>query len=113
MLKICTDREGRSNRDSLVVSIRSAAKPLPSAEFDMIFKTPEFKEFNNSAKLKKIFVEQVANLFNDDDTSNIVVLGISSVNGMTMVTWYNKTLEIDRCDEDKILQLRQVCSVKI
>lgn len=28
---------------------------------------------------------------------------------MTIVTWYNKTLEIDRCDEDKILQLRQVC----
>jgi len=81
---------------------------LPSAEFDMIFKTPEFKEFNNSAKLKKLFVERVANLFRDKDTANIVVLGISSVNGMTMVTWYNKTLENNRCDEEKVLQLRQV-----
>jgi len=81
---------------------------LPSAEFDMIFKTPEFKEFNNSAKLKKLFVERVANLFRDKDTTNIVVLGISSVNGMTMVTWYNKTLEMNRCDEEKVLQLRQV-----
>lgn len=78
----------------------------------MIFKTPDFKEFNNSAKLKKLFVEQVAKLFKDENTSNIVVLGISSVNGMTMVTWYNKTLEIDRCDENKILQLRQVCYLK-
>lgn len=75
----------------------------------MIFKTPDFKEFNNSAKLKKLFVERVANLFRDKNTSNIVVLGVSSVNGMTMVTWYNKTLEIDRCDEEKVLQLRQVC----
>lgn len=75
----------------------------------MIFKIPDFKEFNNSAKLKKLFVERVAKLFKDENTSHIVVLGVSSVNGMTMVTWYNKTLEIDRCDEDKILQLRQVC----
>jgi len=81
---------------------------LPSAEFDMIFKTPEFKEFNNSAKLKKLFVERVANLFRDKDTANIVVLGISSVNGMTMVTWYNKTLENNRCDEEKVQQLRKV-----
>ncbi|XP_026809474.1 dystroglycan [Rhopalosiphum maidis] len=105
---ICTDREGRSNHDSLVVSIPNTTKPLPSAEFDMIFKTPEFKEFNNSAKLKKLFVERVANLFKDKDTANIVVLGISSVNGMTMVTWYNKTLEMNRCEEEKVLQLRQV-----
>lgn len=75
----------------------------------MIFKHPDFKEFYNSAKLKKLFVEQVAQLFNDENTSNIVVLGVSLVNGMTMVTWYNKTLEIDKCDEDKILHLRQVC----
>lgn len=82
--------------------------PLPSAEFDMIFKTPDFREFNNSAKLKKIFIERIAKLFQDENTNNIVVLGVGSVNGMTMVTWYNKTLKIDRCDEDKILQLRQV-----
>lgn len=81
---------------------------MPSAEFDMIFKTPEFKEFNNSAKLKKLFVERIANLFRDKDTANIVILGISSVNGMTMVTWYNKTLENNRCDEEKVLQLRKV-----
>lgn len=74
----------------------------------MIFKKPEFKEFNNSAKLKKIFVERIAKLFGDKNTSNIVVLEISSVNGLTMVTWYNKTLEIDQCDENKILHLRQV-----
>lgn len=74
----------------------------------MIFKNPDFKDFNNSAKLKRLFVKQVANLFGDENTSNIVLLGISSINGMTMVTWYNKTLDIDRCDEDKILQLRQV-----
>lgn len=91
-----------------MVTIHNSTKPLPSAEFDMIFKTPDFKEFNNSAKLKKIFIEKVAKLFQDENTSNIVILGIGSVNGMTMVTWYNKTLEIDRCDEDKILQLRQV-----
>lgn len=94
-----------------MISIRNTTKPLPSAEFDMIFKTPVFKEFNNSAKLKKLFVERVAKLFKDKNTSNIVVLGVSSVKGMTMVTWYNKTLEIDRCDEAKILQLRQVCYV--
>ncbi|KAE9531612.1 hypothetical protein AGLY_010818 [Aphis glycines] len=105
---ICTDREGRSNHDSLVVSIPNTTKPLPSAEFDMIFKTPEFKEFNNSAKLKKLFVERIANLFRDKDTANIVILGISSVNGMTMVTWYNKTLENNRCDEEKVLQLRKI-----
>lgn len=75
----------------------------------MLFKTPDFKDFNNSAKLKKLFVERVANLFRDENTSNIVVLGISSINGMTLVTWYNKTLGIDRCDEEKVLQLRQVC----
>lgn len=75
----------------------------------MMFKSPDFKQFNNSAKLKKLFVERLAKLFRDENTTNIVILGISKVNGMTMVTWYNKTLEIDRCDEDKILQLRQVC----
>ncbi|VVC32541.1 Hypothetical protein CINCED_3A011068 [Cinara cedri] len=108
---ICTDKGGNSYHDSLVVTIHNSTKPLPSAEFDIIFKTPEFKEFNNSAKLKKTFIERVAKLFKDENTSNIVVLGIGSVNGMTMVTWYNKTLEIDRCDEDKILHLRQVCVI--
>lgn len=75
----------------------------------MIFKTPEFKDFNSSAKLKKIFVEQVAKLFKDENTSHIVVLGVSSIKGMTMVTWYNKTLAFGQCDEENILQLRQVC----
>lgn len=79
----------------------------------MMFKSPDFKQFNNSAKLKKLFVERLAKLFRDENTTNIVILGISKVNGMTMVTWYNKTLEIDRCDEDKILQLRQVCFLQI
>lgn len=82
----------------------------------MMFKSPDFKDFNNSAKLKRLFVKQVAILFGDENTSNIVLLGISSINGMTMVTWYNKTLDIDRCDENKILQLRQVyifkCTIK-
>lgn len=92
-----------------MVSIRNTTKPLPTAEFNIIFTTPDFKEFNNSAKLKKLFVEHVAKLFKDDNASNIVVLGVSSVNGMTMVTWYNKTLKIDQCDEDEIVQLRKVC----
>lgn len=75
----------------------------------MIFKKPDFINFNNSAKLKKMFVEKVAVLFGDVNTSNIVVLGVSSVKSMTKVTWYNKTLEIDQCDENSIFQLRQVC----
>lgn len=92
-----------------MVSIRNTTKPLPTAEFNMIFTTPDFKEFNNSAKLKKLFVEHVAKLFKDENTSNIVVLGVGSVNGMTMVTWYNKTLDFDRCDENIIVTLRKVC----
>lgn len=82
---------------------------MPSAEFDMIFKNPDFINFNNSAKLKKLFVERVTKLFRDVNTFNIVILEISSVKSMTKVTWYNKTLEIDQCDEYNILQLRQVC----
>lgn len=92
-----------------MVSIRNTTRPVPSAEFDMMFKTPDFNEFNKSAKLKKIFVEKVAKLFRDKNTSNIVVLGVSLSQGMTKVTWYNKTLDFDQCEEDKILQLRQVC----
>lgn len=107
--QICTDREGKSNHDSLVVSIYNTTKPMPSAEFDMMFKVPGFDEFNRSAKLKKLFVEQVAKLFGDPNTANIVVLGVGSSQGMTKVTWYNKTLDFDRCEEDKILRLRQVC----
>lgn len=91
------------------MSIHNTTKPFPSAEFNMIFKTPDFNEFNNSAKLKKLFVERIAKLFRDETTSNIVLLGVSSANGLTMVTWYNKTLEIYRCDEDRIRQLRKVC----
>ncbi|XP_050422099.1 dystroglycan 1 [Adelges cooleyi] len=105
---ICTDREGKSNHDSLVVSIHNATKPMPTAEFDIVFKTPEYREFNNSALLKKSFVEHLATLFKDETTSNIVILGVNLVNGMTMVTWYNKSLEVDRCDENMILRLRQV-----
>lgn len=92
-----------------MVSIRNTTRPLPSAEFDMVFKTPDFKDFNSSARLKKIFVEQVAKLFKDKNTSNIVLLGVSTVKGMTVVTWYNKTLAFGQCDEESILQLRQVC----
>lgn len=84
---------------------------MPSAEFDIIFETPTFNDFNNSAKKKKHFVELVAKLFKDENTFNIVVLSVSSMGGKTKVTWYNKTLDIDRCDEDKILQLRQVCNI--
>ncbi|XP_050539992.1 dystroglycan 1 [Daktulosphaira vitifoliae] len=105
---ICTDRDGKSNHDSLVVSIHNGTKPLTTAEFSIIFKKPEFKEFNSSAKLKKIFIEHLAKLFNDSDTSNIVLLDINIVNSMTKVTWYNKTLDTNKCDEKKILYLRKI-----
>lgn len=65
-----------------------------------------FEDFNRSPLQRRTFVEKLATLFGDKDTTSIVVSGYAP--GSVIVVWHNKSLPVDRCPEEEIEQLRKV-----
>lgn len=105
MFQICQDKGGLVARDGLVVIVHPAPRVMYNVEFSMKLDL-NYKKFIESPSLQRSFVEKLARLFGDSDTSAIVLSGFSP--GSTIVTWHNKTLPTNICPDNKIKQLRQV-----
>lgn len=104
-LLICQDKGGLVARDGLVVIVHPAPRVMYNVEFSMKLDL-NYKKFTESPSLQRSFVEKLARLFGDSDTSAIVLSGFSP--GSTIITWHNKTLPTNICPDNKIKQLRQI-----
>lgn len=89
--------------DGLVVWVHPAAKTRYNVEFSM---TLDVESFEQNAAMKRHFVERLAELFGDRNTSAIVLSGISA--NPTLIVWHNKSLPTDHCPDNQISHLRQV-----
>lgn len=68
-----------------------------------------FDEFSKSPTLRRLFIEKLAALFGDRDTSSIVIS--SFISGSVVVTWHNKSLPVDVCLETETEKLRKVSRI--
>lgn len=102
---ICHDSGGLTATDGLVVSVNQQPSRLnnPSVHFSMKIRQ-SFESFDKNPRLKRKFVEKLAEIFNDKDTSHIV---IESITDSTVVTWLNRSLHTIVCPNDDISRLRQ------
>ncbi|XP_065199578.1 dystroglycan 1-like [Planococcus citri] len=104
------DTESMKVRHVIEVVVQPAAKNNFNVEFRMKLKK-SYDDFIKSQTLKRIFVEKLAKLFDDKNTSSIVISGYSpdslSSNSL-IITWHNKSLPFNDCDEPEITKLRKV-----
>lgn len=102
---VCEDREGLRAHDGLVVVVHPAPRVQYSVEFSITI-NPRYETFIRDTQLKRKFVEKLRDLFEDSDTSNIVIGRI--YRGSTVITWYNRTLPTTKCPHAEISTLRKV-----
>lgn len=91
--------------DSLDVVVTVEPYMNPTVEFSLNIDTP-YESFVHSAAQKRNFIERIQELYQDRDTSNIVLDNISS--GSTIVTWRNRSLPTRYCPHEQIKKLREV-----
>ncbi len=105
----CYDNENNADelkaRQVIDIIVEPAAKIPYNVEFNMSLST-SYEEFYRTPSLRRSFVEKLAVLFNDQNTDSIVIRRYSP--GSLIITWHNKTLSADKCEEEKIEQLRRV-----
>lgn len=101
---VCTDSGGLTANDGLVVKVYPAAKTQYNVEFSMSLGI-DFNDFTQSPATQRHFIEKLAELFGDRDTSSIVISGIAP--NPTLVTWHNRSLPTDSCPHDTIKRLRE------
>lgn len=94
-------------RHVIEVIVEPATKVYYNVEFRMKL-SASYEEFVRSPLTRRTFVEKLAKLFGDKNTSSIVVSGYSP--GSLIVTWHNKSLPVNECVESDIVQLRKVCT---
>ncbi|CAG0882637.1 unnamed protein product [Darwinula stevensoni] len=102
---VCTDQDGLSVNDALVVLV--ADRPLLqrfNVEFRIHIST-DFNAFMRDTRAKTRAVEKIANLFGDMDTSNIVVKSIEE--GSVVLTWHNSSIPYQPCPHALITDLRR------
>ncbi|XP_065166984.1 dystroglycan 1 [Atheta coriaria] len=102
---VCKDSGNLTASDMLVVVVHSAPRRHYNLEFIMTLDT-QYESFATSASMQRKFVEKVADLFGDSNTSNIHLNSIRR--GSTIVSWYNKSLTLDECPRPQISQLESV-----
>lgn len=78
MFQVCEDRGGLRAHDGLVVVVHPAPRVQYNVEFSITI-NPHYETFIRSSPLKRKFVEKLKELFDDKDTSNIVIGKISRV----------------------------------
>ncbi|XP_065206685.1 dystroglycan 1-like [Planococcus citri] len=104
------DTEIMKVRHVIEVVVEPGAKNNFNVEFRMKLKK-SYDEFAKSQLLKRTFVEKLAKLFDDKNTSSVVISGYSpdslSSNSL-IITWHNKSLPFNACDEPEITNLRKV-----
>lgn len=92
-------------RHVIEVVVEPAAKAYYSVEFSMTLKK-SYDDFIKSPLMQRTFVEKLAKIFGDKNTSSIVISGHSP--GSLIITWHNKSLSFFDCDEPEITKLRKV-----
>ncbi|KAK7593099.1 hypothetical protein V9T40_007851 [Parthenolecanium corni] len=97
--------EGWVARQVIDVVVEPPPKIPYNMEFSVTLKM-SFDEFSKSPTLRRLFIEKLAALFGDRDTSSIVIS--SFISGSVVVTWHNKSLPVDVCLETETEKLRKV-----
>lgn len=102
---VVTDKEGATATDGLVVVVHPTPPMQHTVEFSMTLDIP-YESFAHSALQKRNFIEKLRDLYQDKDTSAILLHSIS--NGSTVITWYNRTLPTSYCAHEEVSRLRSV-----
>ncbi|XP_063226131.1 dystroglycan 1 [Bacillus rossius redtenbacheri] len=102
---VCEDSAGLMANDGLVVVVHPAPASLYNVEFRMKLNIP-YESFVQSAAQKRKFVEKVGELFDDHNTSTVVLKNITQ--GSTVISWFNRSLPVDHCPHSEIRQLKQM-----
>ncbi|XP_049962600.1 dystroglycan 1 isoform X2 [Schistocerca serialis cubense] len=102
---VCEDKGGLTAHDVLTVEVKPARKINYNVEFRMKLDVP-YNKFKSSASDKRKFIEKLRDLFGDNDASAIALSDI--IEGSTIVTWHNRTLNTSVCPEDEIRKLRKI-----
>ncbi|XP_046388559.1 dystroglycan 1 [Ischnura elegans] len=134
---VCKDSGGLSAHDGLVVAVHDIPAitastrrrpPLPNQQLPTAhsFHSVEFvatlaedhEKFDSSPSLKRKFVERLAHLFGDRDTSAILLYSITAgeddgvaedgERGTTLISWFNTSLAVDRCPNKDVSRLRNI-----
>lgn len=103
---MCEDKTGQAANDGLVANVQPPPKVIYSMDFSMVIDTPGYSTFIDTPTIQRHFVERLSLLFNDPDTSNIVIESV--LPGSTVVTWHNRSLSTEKCPEDVGALLRKV-----
>lgn len=98
---------GLSANNLLTVEIHNSQEKHYPIEFLMTLDVP-YNVFSNSALQKRTFIEKLAEIFNDKDTSMIEINRIYESSNNTVVTWRNNTLSIDSCSQVEVDRLKSV-----
>lgn len=85
--------------------VQPAVKALYNVEFSMTLDI-DYDNFAYNPAMKRHFVELLAELFADKNASAVVLSGISD--NPTHIVWHNRSLPIDYCPNEEIINLRQV-----
>ncbi|CAH1112390.1 unnamed protein product [Psylliodes chrysocephalus] len=105
---VCVDSGGLPATDSLEVVVFPAQKKAYNVEFSMNITEIPHEIFINSASLQKKFVEKLMHLFKEQSPSNFHILPFKRSYESTIVTWFNKSLPINRCPHEEIRRLETV-----
>jgi len=112
---VCTDSSGQTATDGLVVRVEERPK-TESQMLEFIIKIDmEFATLSQSAHRKVRLISALADLFEDEDTSNVVIHSFEpetkpdGKGTWTIVRWRNATLVGQTCLSDDVMnRLRQV-----
>lgn len=107
---VAEDREGLQATDALVVVVSQPPHREYSTAFEFTLNIP-YDDFNNSVAQRR-FVERIAQIYNDQTTSNIQIRSIRKIHqiGATHVTFFNTTLHRPHnvCPNEEIDRLKNV-----
>lgn len=104
------ENDQKAVRQTIELKVEPALRKPYNVEFSMTLNSSytSFEDFNRVPMLRRTMVKKLSELFNDQDTSSIVVSGYAP--GSLIIIWHNKTLPVDTCPEEEIETLRKVCT---
>ncbi|XP_072379675.1 uncharacterized protein [Diabrotica undecimpunctata] len=105
---VCVDSGGLPATDSLEVVVYPPMKKNFNVEFSMNITEIPHEIFINTASLQKKFVEKLMILFEEPATNNFYFLPFKRSYDSTIVTWFNKSLPLNRCPHEEIKRVESI-----
>uniref|UniRef100_A0A6P7FWH0 Dystroglycan 1 n=1 Tax=Diabrotica virgifera virgifera TaxID=50390 RepID=A0A6P7FWH0_DIAVI len=105
---VCVDSGGLPATDSLEVVVYPPVKKNFNVEFSMNITEIPHEIFINTASLQKKFVEKLMILFEESTTKNFYFLPFKRSYDSTIVTWFNKSLPLNRCPHEEIKRVESI-----